>query len=95
MDYDDEDPICLDNMGQFLYRVLEDRAEAKQWFDKAHEIKETQIDTLYFLSRYDLEAGDKAAALEKLKTAAEGSFSPLNYCTREEIAAEIARLKGE
>ena len=33
LEYDDEDPICLDNMGQFLYRVKEDRAGAKEWFD--------------------------------------------------------------
>ena len=95
IEYDDEDPICLDNMGQFLYRVREDRQAAKPWFDKAHAIKESQIDTLYFLSRYDEEAGDREAALNKLEKAAEGRFSPLNYCDRETIRKEIARLKGE
>ena len=58
-------------------------------------VKDNQIDTLYFLSRYDLENGDRAAALEKLEKAAEGRFSPLNYCTRDNILAEIAALKGE
>ena len=94
VDYDDEDPICLDNMGQFLYRVREDKAGAKPWFDKAHAIKDSQIDTLYFLSRYDEEAGDRTAALEKLEKAAEGRFYPLNYCSRETILKEIERLKG-
>ena len=94
VDYDDEDPICLDNIGQFLYRVREDKAGAKPWFDKAHAIKDSQIDTLYFLSRYDEEAGDRTAALEKLEKAAEGRFSPLNYCSRETILKEIERLKG-
>lgn len=94
LEYDEEDPICLDNMGQFVYRVLGDRPGAKEWFEKALNIKNNQIDTLYFLSRYDLEAGDSKAALEKLKTASEGRFSPLNYCDRETIAQEIEKLKG-
>ena len=94
LDYDDEDPVCLDNMGQFLYRVMGDKAGAKEWFEKAHAVKPSQIDTLWFLSRYDVEAGDKAAALEKMETALEGRFSPLNYADREMIEAEVKRLKA-
>ena len=93
LEYDDEDPICLDNMGQFIYRVREDKAEARKWFDKAIALKDSQIDTLYFLSRYDEEAGDREAALEKLEKAAAGRFSPLNYCDKKTIDQEIARLK--
>ena len=94
LEYDDEDPICLDNMGQFLYRVKEDRKAAKPWFDKAIARKDSQIDTLWFLSRYDEEAGDREAALEKLEKAEKGRFSPLNYCDQEMVRQEIARLKG-
>lgn len=94
VEYDDEDAVCLDNMGQFCYRVLGDKAEAKMWFDKAIEEKPGQIDTLWFLSRYDLDNGDKAAAVEKLEKALEGRFSPLNYCTKESVEAEIERLKA-
>ena len=94
VEYDDEDPICLDNMGQFIYRVLEDKAGAREWFDKAYALKDSQIDTLYFLSRYDEEAGNRKAALEKLEKAAGGRFSPLNYCSRETVQKEIERLKG-
>ena len=94
VEYDDEDPVCLDNLGEFLYRVHGDKAGAKVYFDKAIALKENQIDTLYFLSRYDLEAGDKKAALEKLEKAAAGRFSPLNYCDREKITKEIEELKG-
>ena len=95
LEYDEEDPICLDNMGQFLYRVKDDRAAAREWFEKAIALKDGQIDTLYFLSRYDLEAGDRKAALEKLEKAKEGRFSPLNYCDRQTIEREISHLKGE
>ena len=94
LEYDDEDPICLDNMGQFVYRVQGDKAGAKKWFEKAIAIKDSQIDTLYFLSRYDLENGDREAALEKLEKAAQGRFSPLNYCSKNAILKEIERLKG-
>ncbi len=95
VEYDDEDPICLDNMGQFFYRVLGDRESAKPWFEKAHREKPEQIDTLYFLSRYDLDEGNRAAAMEKLEKALDGRFSPLNYCDRAAIETEIAKLKGE
>ena len=94
LEYDDEDAICLDNMGQFLYRVRGDKEGAKAWFEKAIAIKNTQIDTLYFLSRYDEEAGDREAALEKLEKAAGGRFSPLNFCDRETIMKQIEKLKG-
>ena len=93
VEYDDEDPICLDNLAQTWYRVMGDREKAKPFFDKAHAIKPEQIDTLYFLSRYDLERGDKAAAAEKLEKALEGRISVLNYCGREQLEAEIKTLK--
>ena len=92
VDYDDEDAICLDNLAQYFYRVLGDKAAAKTLFDKAIAIKETQIDTLWFLSRYDVESGDTARAIERLKKAAQGRFSPLNYANRDMIREELARL---
>lgn len=94
VDYDDEDPICLDNLGQAYYRVTGEKDKAKEWFDKAHAEKDSQIDTLWFLSRYDLEAGDKAAAIAKLEKALEGRFSPLNFCTKEMVQEEVDRLKA-
>lgn len=94
VDYDDEDPICLDNMGQAYYRVTGEKDKAKEWFEKAHAEKDSQIDTLWFLSRYDLEAGDKAAAIAKLEKALEGRFSPLNFCTKEMVQEEVDRLKA-
>lgn len=95
LEYDDEDPVCLDNKGQYYYRVLGDKAAAKEWFEKAHEEKPGQIDSLWFLSRYDLDNGDKAAALEKLEVAVDGRFSPLNFVSKADVEAEIARLKAE
>ncbi|MBR3764791.1 MAG: tetratricopeptide repeat protein [Clostridia bacterium] len=94
VDYDDESAVSLDNMGQFLYRVLGDVEGAKVWFEKAHAEKPEQVDSLWFLSRYDLAAGDTAAAIEKLETALQGRMSPLNFANREMIEAELARLRG-
>lgn len=93
IDYDDEDPVCLDNMGQYLYRVKGDKDAAKEWFEKALKEKPNQIDSLWFLSRYDVEDGKVEDAVEKLETAAEGRFSPLNYVDKATVEAEIARLK--
>lgn len=95
LDYDDEDSICLDNMAQTLYSLKGDKAAAKPYFDKANEIKPGQIDTLWFLSRYDLDEGNTAAAIEKLETALEGRFSPLNHVNRDQVEQEIARLKQD
>ena len=94
LDYDDEDSVVLDNLGQVYYRLLNDKKTAKEYFDRAIALKKNQIDTLYFLSRYDLEAGDKAAALEKLRLAAQGKFSPLNYVTKAQVTEEIRALEG-
>ena len=93
VDYDDEDPVCLDNVGQAYYRVTGEKDKAKEWFEKAHAEKDSQIDTLWFLSRYDLEAGDKAAAIAKLEKALDGRFSPLNFCTKDMVREEVERLK--
>lgn len=93
VDYDDEDPVCLDNLGQAYYRVTGEKDKAKEWFEKAHAEKDSQIDTLWFLSRYDLETGDKAAAIAKLEKALDGRFSPLNFCTKDMVREEVERLK--
>ena len=73
--------------------MLGDKAEAKVWFDKAIAEKENQIDTLWFLSRYDLEQGDRAAAVARLEKALEGRFSPMNFCSKAMAEEELARLK--
>ncbi|NLD84212.1 MAG: tetratricopeptide repeat protein [Clostridiales bacterium] len=94
LEYDDEDPVVLDNLGQTYYRLLNDKETARTYFEKALEFKDSQIDTLYFLSRYDLEEGKTEEAVQKLEKAAEGRFSPLNYVTKAQIEEELAKLKA-
>lgn len=93
-DYDDEDAITLDNLGQIHYRMLGDKEKAKEYFEKAIEVKPGQIDTLYFLAQYDLEAGDTEAAKEKLEKAMEGRFSPLNHATKEMVQELLNKLNA-
>ena len=93
-EYDNEDPITLDNLGQVYYRMLGDKKTAKMYFDRAIALKDDQIDTLYFLSRYDMDEGNIPAAIEKLERALDGNFSPLNFITRDDIAKEIEALKA-
>ncbi len=93
LEYDDEDAITLDNLGQVHYRLLKDKEAARPYFVKANQLKPSQIDTLYFLSLYDMEEGRPQDAEEKLATALEGSFSPLNHVNRDmaQLAYERAR----
>ena len=92
LEYDDEDPITLDNLGQTYYRLANDTEKAKEYFLKAHELKPSQIDTLYFLAQYDIKDGNTEAAKAKLETALEGRFSPLNFASKEQVEALIASL---
>lgn len=92
LEYDDSDPVFLDNMGQTYYRLLHDKEAAKPYFDKAIELKPKAIDTNYFLALYDLDAGDKEKARDRLKISASGSFSPLNYVTPELIERTLAEI---
>lgn len=91
-EYDDEDPVTLDNLGQIYYRLLNDKEKAREYFEKAIEIKDTQIDTLYFLSTYDIAEGKYAEAKEKLEKALGGRFSPLNYATKEMVEKALSEL---
>ncbi len=94
LEYDEEDAITLDNLGQLHYRLLGDKETAKGYFEKALEIKPGQIDTLYFLAQYDLEAGDREAAKEKLEKAMEGRFSPLNYASKDMVQSLLNSLNA-
>lgn len=92
LDYDDTDPVYLDNMGQTYYRLVGDKETAKTFFDKAIALKPSAIDTNYFLSLYDIEAGDTEKAIERLKTAARRLLLAADYATPEMIDARLAEL---
>ena len=77
MDYDDEDAATLDNYGEY-YRLLSERAAAKgdgetavelrnqskDFFERAHKQKPSQITTLYALAKFEKEDGNLERARE-------------------------------
>lgn len=91
-EYDDADPLFLDNLAQTYYRLLGDKESAKVYFDKAIELKPEAIDTNYFLALYDIEAGNKENAVKRLETALKGFTSPLNYATPEMIREKLKEI---
>lgn len=95
VEYDDEDPIFLDNLAQTYYRLLNDREQAKPLFEKALIKRADAIDTNYFLAQYDKAEGNDEAALARLQRVASGRFAPLNFATPELVAAEIAELEAK
>lgn len=94
IEYDDEDPVFLDNLGQTYYRLVGDKETAKIYFDKAIARKPKAIDTNYFLALYDIENGDIESAKDRLDTVRVGMFSPLNYATPEMIDAKRDELRN-
>ena len=94
LEYDGEDPVFLDNLGQTYYRLVGDKETAKIYFDKAIALKPKAIDTNYFLALYDIENGDIESAKDRLDTARVGMFSPLNYATPEMIDAKRDELRN-
>lgn len=87
LDYDDEDAVVLDNLGQ-LWLDQGDTEKALSYLEKAHELKPKQVDTLYYLGKIYHEKGEDAKAKEVLDTALNGNFSALCTTTRE-MAKEL------
>jgi len=93
-EYDDTDPVFLDNLAQTYYRLLGDKETAKVYFDKAIALKPEAIDTNYFLALYDIENGDKESAIRRLETSLKGFTSPLNYASPEMIKEKLKEIEA-
>jgi len=93
LDYDDEDSVVLDNLGQ-LYLRMGDREKARSFFEKAHAQKPSQIDTLYYLAKFAVEDGDTQKAREYLDTALEAIFSSACTVSREDAQKLRDSLNG-
>ena len=91
MDYDDEDAVVLDNMGQ-LNLAQGKREEALKFFTRAHEQKPSQVDTLYYLGKLAAEDGNAAQAKEYLQEALRQNYSALCTTTREQAEALLKSL---
>jgi tetratricopeptide (TPR) repeat protein len=92
LDYDDEDPAILDNLGQTYYR-MGNIDEAKKYFLKAESIKEDQVSTLYHLGCIYQQEGEYEKAREKFLKALEGNINPLTTVKREDIEKRLKELE--
>jgi len=102
MDYDDEDAATLDNMAQ-LYEAMAEaegdekqaeayRAQALDYYKKAHAEKPRQITTIYYLARMLHRNGDDEAARKLLADRDTLYISAICPVTREmldQLAAEV------
>jgi tetratricopeptide (TPR) repeat protein len=80
-------------MGQ-LYLAMGEKDKAKDYFEKAHERKPSQVDTLYFLASLAIEKGEKDKAKEYLEKAVGGNYSALCTTTREQAQQLMDSLKS-
>ena len=92
LEYDDEDAIILDNLGQ-LHLSMGDKEKALEYFTKAHERKPSQVDTLYYLAKLAVERGEKDKAREYLEKALTGNYSALCTTTREQAQELLDSVK--
>ena len=92
MEYDDEDAVVLDNMGQ-LNLAMGNKDKALQYFTKAHELKPRQVDTLYYLAVLAAEKGDKQKAVGYLTDALDGNYSALCTTSRQQALDLKAQLE--
>jgi len=95
VEYDEEDAVFLDNLGQTYYRLLKDKESARPYFEKAIKLKPAAIDTNYFLAQYAIDEGDYGKAREYLETAKKGFFSPLNFATPDKIESLLEQIANQ
>ena len=91
-EYDDEDAVVLDNLGQ-MHLAMGNRAEAFDYFKRAHERKPTQVDTLYYLAKLYSEDGEKETAVKMLERALSQTYSALCTTTREQAQALLEEIR--
>ena len=92
LDYDDTDPVILDNLGQTYY-LMGDLDNAFKYFNKAKEQKEDQVDTLFYLGNIYLQRGQREEAKEHYKKALECNISALNTISRQDIEAKLKEIE--
>jgi len=91
LEYDDEDPVILDNLGQIYYKMGE-IDKAKEFLKRAEEEKDDQAITLYYLGLIYSQEGNKELAKEKLEKALTCNLTALSAVTREDIEKALGDL---
>lgn len=92
LDYDDADPVILDNLGLTYYK-MGDIDKALKYLIKAEEIKPSQSDTLYHLGCIYLERNELDKAEEKLKEALKYNTNALLTISSKQIEGKLDELR--
>ena len=96
MEYDDEDAGILDNMGQLNY-FMGDHDKAYEYFAKAYKQKPTQVASMYYIAKINLERGNLEKAEAFANACMEGNFSALATISpkqAEELLEDIKAAKA-
>lgn len=105
LDYDDEDGDVLDNVAQ-MYETMarfeakrgeaesaaEHRAQARSFFEKAHERRPRQVTTVYYLARMYVADGEREKAAKLLKNADRLYYSAICPISRQAMDALRAEV---
>lgn len=92
LDYDDTDPVILDNLGLNYYR-MGDIDNALKYFLKAEKIKPDQSDTLYHLGCIYLERNDFDRAEDMFNKALKYNTHALCTVSNSQIEDKLKELK--
>lgn len=79
---------AYDNLGQIYYNK-KDFPKARQYFTKALEIKDTTVESLYYMALIEKSDGNSTRAKELLEKAQDCYISGLNTVSKEDIEKEI------
>ncbi|HZJ58469.1 MAG TPA: tetratricopeptide repeat protein [Clostridia bacterium] len=91
LDYDEDDPVILDNLGQIYYKMGQVN-KAKDFFERAEEEKDDQAVTLYYLGIIYSREGSTEKAREKLNKALTCNITPLSAITHGDIEKALGDL---
>ncbi len=83
-EYDEDDVAICDNLAQTYYN-LNDKENAKKYFEKAVSIKYNMVDSCYFLAEIMTEEGNFQRAYELLDDIKDMPLNALSSVTKEDI----------
>lgn len=92
LDYDDEDPVILDNLGQLYFRKKE-YEKSEEYLKKAESIKPNQLDTHYYLACIGLINKKYDEALDEINKASECRIEGLSTLSREMVNDKLKEIE--
>lgn len=90
-EYDDEDPVIIDNLGQY-YDIMGDKEKAEELYRKALKEKSNQVCTLYALGKLLVIKGENDEAREHFEMALKQDINPMTVVEKKDIEAALAEL---